>query len=124
MAYSETIKLVVGDTLPELVVTLKDSNTAASGKTLNVEDSSTWAPINLTSGSVKLFIRKVGETTLTSTITMTLTDASNGVATCVFPSGTWTAAGIYEAEVEFTNSSGNIQTVQDLIKFNVRDDFN
>tara|TARA_R100000734_G_C3317778_1_gene111208 strand:+ start:2179 stop:2553 length:375 start_codon:yes stop_codon:yes gene_type:complete len=124
MAYSETIKLVVGDTLPELVVTLKDSNTAASGKTLNVEDSSTWAPINLTSGSVKLFIRKVGETTLTSTITMTLTDASNGVATCVFPSGTWTAAGIYEGEVEFTNSSGKIQTVQDLIKFNVRDDFN
>tara|TARA_R100001591_G_C4227061_1_gene150816 strand:- start:58 stop:432 length:375 start_codon:yes stop_codon:yes gene_type:complete len=124
MAYSETIKLVVGDTLPELVVTLKDSNTAASGKTLNVEDSSTWAPINLTSGSVKLFIRKVGETTLTSTITMTLTDASNGVATALFPSGTWTAAGIYEGEVEFTNSSGKIQTVQDLIKFNVRDDFN
>jgi len=124
MAYSETIKLVVGDTLPELVVTLKDSNTAASGKTLDVEDSSTWAPINLTSGSVKLFIRKVGETTLTSTISMTLTDASNGVATALFPSGTWTAAGIYEGEVEFTNSSGNIQTVQELIKFNVRDDFN
>jgi hypothetical protein len=124
MAYSETIKLVVGDTLPELVVTLKDSNTAASGKTLDVEDSSTWAPINLTSGSVKLIIRKVGETNLTATITMTLTDASNGVATCVFPSGTWTAAGTYEGEVEFTNSSSKVQTVQDLVKFVVRDDFN
>jgi hypothetical protein len=124
MAYSETIKLVVGDTLPELVVTLKDSNTAASGKTLDVEDSSTWAPINLTSGSVKLIIRKVGETDLTATITMTLTDASNGVATCVFPSGTWTAAGTYEGEVEFTNSSSKVQTVQDLVKFVVRDDFN
>jgi len=124
MAYSETIKLVVGDTLPELVVTLKDSNTAASGKTLDVEDSSTWAPINLTSGSVKLIIRKVGETDLTATITMSLTDASNGVATCVFPSGTWTAAGTYEGEVEFTNSSSKIQTVQDLVKFVVRDDFN
>ena len=124
MAYSETIKLVVGDTLPELVVTLKDSNTAASGKTLDVEDSSTWAPINLTSGSVKLIIRKVGETDLTATITMSLTDASNGVATCVFPSGTWTAAGTYEGEVEFTNSNSKIQTVQDLVKFVVRDDFN
>ena len=124
MAYSETIKLVVGDTLPELVITLKDSNTAASGKTLDVEDSSTWAPINLTSGSVKLIIRKVGETVLTATITMSLTDASNGVATCVFPSGTWTAAGTYEGEVEFTNSSSKVQTVQDLIKFVVRDDFN
>jgi len=123
MAYSETIKLVVGDTLPELVVTLKDSNTAASGKTLDVEDSSTWAPINLTSGSVKLIIRKVGETDLTATITMSLTDASNGVATCVFPSGTWTAAGTYEGEVEFTNSSSKIQTVQDFIKFIVREDF-
>ena len=30
MAYSDTIKLVVGDTLPELNFTLKDSNTADS----------------------------------------------------------------------------------------------
>ena len=35
MAYSETIKLVKGDTLPELTITLKDSNTAASGQTLD-----------------------------------------------------------------------------------------
>ena len=99
-------------------------NTPSPSKTLDVEDSSTWAPINLTSGSVKLIIRKVGETDLTATITMSLTDASNGVATCVFPSGTWTAAGTYEGEVEFTNSSSKVQTVQDLIKFVVRDDFN
>ena len=124
MAYSDTIKLVVGDTLPEIVCTLKDSNTAASGKTLDVEDSSTWAPINLSSGSVKMIIREVGKTDLTATITMTLTDASNGVATCVFPSGTWTAAGTYEGEIEFTNSSSKIQTVQELLKFMVRDDFN
>ena len=74
MAYSSTIKLVVGDTLPELTFTLKDSNTAASGYTLDAEDSSTWAPINLSSGAVKLRIREV-------------------------------------------------QTVQDLVKFVVRDDF-
>ena len=35
MAYSETLNLVVGDTLPELNFTLKDSNTAASGTTLD-----------------------------------------------------------------------------------------
>ena len=124
MAYSDTIKLVVGDTLPEVVCTLKDSNTAASGATLDVEDSSTWAPINLSSGTVKMIIRKVGETDLTATITMSLTDASNGVATCVFPANTWTAAGTYEGEIEFTNSSSKVQTVQDLLKFIVRDDFN
>ena len=35
MAYSANLKLVVGDTLPELTITLKDSNTAASGQTLD-----------------------------------------------------------------------------------------
>ena len=35
MAYSDTIKLVVGDNLPELTFTLKDSNTAASGQALD-----------------------------------------------------------------------------------------
>ena len=64
MAYSSTIKLVVGDTLPELTFTLKDSNTAASGQTLDIEDSTTWAPIDLTSGTVKLRVREVGKTTL------------------------------------------------------------
>lgn len=123
MAYSSTIKLVVGDTLPELNFTLKDSNTAASGYTLDEENSTTWAPIDLTSGTVRLRIREVGGTTVASTITATIIDASNGRCTVVFPSGTWTTAGTYEGEIEFTKSDGNIQTVQDLIKFKVRDDF-
>ena len=59
MAYASTIKLVVGDTLPELNFTLKDSNTAASGQTLDPEDSNTWAPIDVTGGTVKLRIREV-----------------------------------------------------------------
>ena len=46
-----------------------------------------------------------------------------GVCTCLFPSGTWTAAGTFEGELEFTKSDNNIQTVQDLVKFKVRDDF-
>ena len=40
-----------------------------------------------------------------------------------FPADTFPAAGAYEAEIEFTKSNGDIQTVVDLIKFNVRDDF-
>jgi hypothetical protein len=67
MAYASTIRVVKGDTLPELTLSLKDSNT--------------------------------------------------------FPSDTFPDAGAYEAEVEFTKSNGDIQTVVDLIKFNVRDDF-
>jgi|TARA_A100000172_G_scaffold73057_1_gene54467 hypothetical protein len=123
MAYSSTVKLVVGDTLPELNFTLKDSNTAASGKTLDEEDNTTWAAVNLTGGSVKLRIREVGTTTVLSTITATISNPSNGICSLIFPSGTWTASGTYEGEIEFTKSDGNIQTVQDFIKFKVRDDF-
>ena len=123
MAYTSTIKLVVGDTLPELNFTLKDSNTAASGKTLDAEDSTTWAPINITGGTVRLRIREVGSTTVASTITMAITGASTGQCAATFPTNTWTAAGTFEGEVEYTTAAGGIQTVQDFVKFVVRDDF-
>lgn len=123
MAYSETIKLVKGDTLPELTITLKDSNTAASGQTLDPEDSDTFAPINITGGTVRVRVREIGETTILKTITASITDASGGKVAMLFPSDTFPAAGVYEAEVEFTKSDGNIQTVNDLIKLSVRDDF-
>ncbi len=123
MAYSSTIKLVVGDTLPELNFTLKDSNTAAAGKTLDADDSSTWAAVNLTGATVRFRIREVGSTSVLSTITGTITSATNGQVTVAFPSGTWTTSGTFEGEIEHTTSGGGIQTVQDLIKFQVRDDF-
>ena len=41
----------------------------------------------------------------------------------VFPSNTFASAGLYEGEVEFTKSGGGVQTVNELIKFTVRDDF-
>jgi hypothetical protein len=123
MAYSSTIKLVVGDTLPELNFTLKDSNTAAAGKTLDADDSTTWAAVNLTGSTVRFRIREVGSTTVLSTITATVTGASTGQVAVAFPSGTWTTSGTFEGEIEHTTSGGGIQTVQDLIKFQVRDDF-
>ena len=123
MAYSETIKLVKGDTLPELTITLKDSNTAASGQTLDPEDQDTFAPINIAGGTVRVRVREIGETTILKTITASITDASNGKVAMLFPSDTFPDAGVYEAEVEFTKSDGNIQTVNDLIKLSVRDDF-
>ena len=54
---------------------------------------------------------------------MTITGASSGECKTIFPSGTWTAAGTYEGEIEFTKSNGGVQTVHDLVKFVVRDDF-
>ena len=123
MAYSSTIKLVVGDTLPELNFTLKDSNTAAAGKTLDPDDSTTWAAVNLSGSTLRFRIREVGSTSVLSTITATVTSAANGQLTVAFPSGTWTTSGTFEGEIEHTTSGGGIQTVQDLIKFQVRDDF-
>ena len=123
MAYSSTIKLVVGDTLPELNFTLKDSNTAAAGKTLDADDSTTWAAVNLSGSTVRFRIREVGSTSVLSTITATVTGASTGQVAVAFPSGTWTTSGTFEGEIEHTTSGGGIQTVQDLIKFQVRDDF-
>ena len=123
MAYSSTIKLVVGDTLPELNFTLKDSNTAAAGKTLDADDSTTWAAVNLSGSTVRFRIREVGSTSVLSTITATITGASTGQVAVAFPSGTWTTACTFEGEIEHTTSGGGIQTVQDLIKFQVRDDF-
>jgi len=124
MAYSDTINLVVGDTLPEITVTLRDSNKAASGQTLDPENSETWDPINLTNATVVMRIRKVGSTTVASTLTMTVpTPSTEGKAFTNFPAGTLTEAGVFEAEVEISYSSGGKQTVNDLLKLKIREDF-
>lgn len=124
MAYSDTINLVVGDTLPEVTVTLRDSNKAASGQTLDPNDSTTWDPINLTGATVRMRIRKVGSTTVSSTLTMVVqSPATDGKAFTNFPAGTLDEAGLFEAEVEITYSGGGKQTVNDLLKLKVRDDF-
>ena len=80
MAYSTTMELVQGDTLPQIIVTLKDSSEAATGQTLDPEDSSTFKPINLTGASITLKIREIGATSLTDTLAGALTDATNGEA--------------------------------------------
>nr|BAR25717.1 hypothetical protein [uncultured Mediterranean phage uvMED]BAR25760.1 hypothetical protein [uncultured Mediterranean phage uvMED] len=123
MPYATTLRMVKGDTLPELTLSLKDSNTAATGQVLNQEDSDTFAAVDVSGGVVKARIREIGTTTILKTITTTITDATNGKVAMTFPADTFPAAGAYEAEIEFTKSNGDIQTVVDLIKFNVRDDF-
>jgi hypothetical protein len=123
MGYSTTIKLVTGDNLPQLTFTLKDSNTAAAGQTLDPNDSDTWAPINLTGSAVKVRIRQIGATDLLATLTATITGAATGVCTVIFPNGTLSTAGMFEGEIEITNSSSQVLTVYDLVKFNIRSDF-
>ena len=123
MAYSQTLNLVTGDTLPELTFTLKDSQEAATGSILDSEDSSTWAPINVTGATVRLRIRELGSSTVKSTLTCTVTDGANGKVATNFPVGTLDTAGTFEGELEITFASGGIQTVYDLVKLKVRSDF-
>ena len=123
MAYSDTLNLVTGDTLPELTFTLKDSNTAASGLTLDQNNSATWEPINVTGATVKLRLRELGSTSVKSTLTCSVTNGSAGKVATDFPAGTLDTAGTFEGELELTFPNGGIQTVYDLIKFKVRSDF-
>ena len=123
MAYSSNLNLVTGDTLPELTFTLKDSNTAATGLTLDPNNDATWAPINLTGATVRFRIRELGSTTVKSTLTCTTTDATAGKVATDFPTGTLDTAGTFEGELEISFSDGGKQTVNDLIKLKVRSDF-
>lgn len=123
MAYSDTLKLVEGDTLPELSLTLRDSNSAASGQTLDPNNSATWAPIDVTGATVRLRLRVLGSAAVKSTLVCSLINASAGKVATNFPTGTLDTAGTFEGEIEITFASGGIQTVYDLIKLQVRSDF-
>jgi len=108
----EKIKLVQGDTRPAIVCVLTDvtSDTA----------------INLAGATVRLKFRAAGEDVLTATILGAITDASTG--TCVFypasaPEMLTGEPGYYEGEIEITFSDGQVQTVYELLKFMVREDF-
>lgn len=119
MAYITTIDLVQSDDR-EIEVTLLDSNLAASGKTLDAEDPSTFAPIDLTGGSVRLFYRKIGQTTLKDTVLGTITNATAGKVVFSMGASTLDTSGNFEGEIQFTDSTSKNQTVVDLIKFKVR----
>jgi hypothetical protein len=123
MAYSETLNLVVGDTLPALNLTLKDRNTAASGLVLDPENSASWAPIDISGATVRLRLRELGNSAIVDTRIFSITNGVQGECVANFSTTTFSAAGTYEGEVEITHSNGGIQTVYDLVKFKVRDDF-
>ena len=108
---SEKIKLVQGDTRPQIKVFLTDDTTGL--------------PIDITGAACLMKFRAVGAEVLTDTLTGAVLDGPNGVV--VFPWNSTTLdcdPGDYEDEIEvtFPNNSGR-QTVYDLLKFKVRADF-
>lgn len=124
MAYVKTINYVVNDTMPDVSVIVRDSSTGAVGVTYDENNSDTWAPIDLTDlNQVFLRIRKLGETTISQTVQGIVADAAAGKVLFNFANDPFTSSGTFEGEVELTYDDGGKQTLFDLIKFKVREDF-
>ena len=124
---ADKIKLVQGDTRPTLVVSLTDQNTGL--------------PISISGSTPVLKFRASGSTTVKATLTGILlpgivlsdgtvnTNAPYNVAgsggRCAFG---WTStaldtSGSFEGEIQVTFSDSTIQSVFDLLKFTVREEF-
>ena len=108
---SEKIKLVQGDTRPQMKVTLTDENTGEA--------------IDITNATCLMKFRAVGAEVLTDTLNGIVLDGVAGIA--VFPWNSTTLdcdPGDYEGEIEVTFPAGaGRQTVYDLLKFKVRGEF-
>lgn len=107
---AEKIKLVHGDTRPQLKVTLTDEYTGL--------------PIDIRSSVCHMYFRAVGSATVLDTLDGIILDGENGVVVFAWnPTTLSVDAGDYEGEVEIMFFDGTIQTVYDLLKFKVRQDF-
>mgnify|MGYP006285657137 CR=1 FL=1 len=109
---ADVIKLVKDDNLPEVTLTLTDTNT---GSPIDLSASTT---------SVNVYFRAVGSTTVLSTLACSkVSGGADGVVKFYFPgSALNVASGPYEGEIEI-NFNGLKQTVYDVLKFKVREDF-
>ena len=109
---AERIKLVQGDNYPYITMTLTDR---ATGQGLDLSDNMTV---------VRVYFRAAGTTTILSTLTCEkVGGGSTGQIRFNFPGNTLDVSpGPYEGEVE-VDFDGDKQTVYEVLKFNVRSQF-
>ena len=109
---ADRIKLVQGDNLPYIKLTMTDPLTGG--------------PINLSAPDVvvRVYFRAAGSDTILSTITCEKVDGGTGgqVRFNFGPGVLDVEPGPYEGEVE-VDFDGQIQTVYEVLKFNVRSQF-
>ena len=107
---SDKIKLVQGDTRPQILVTITDANT---GDVIDISGS-----------TIQMFFRATGDTGILDTLNGVITDGPAGKVAFAWNSTTLASAeGDYEGEVQVTFSDSTIQTAYSLLKFIVRADF-
>lgn len=108
---AEKIKLIQGDVnRPQVQATLTDESTEIA--------------VDITGATAVMKFRQVGATTLQDTITGFIPVGTDGVV--IFPMSATAmsgSAGDYEGEIQVTFSNGGVQTVYDLLKFKMREDF-
>jgi hypothetical protein len=109
---AEKIKLVQGDTRPAIRCTITDSTDGSA--------------VNITGATPRLKFRLAGSTDLTATVIGSVTDGLAGQ--CAFypassPEMLLGEPGDYEGEIEITFPDSQVQTVYELLKFKVREDF-
>ena len=107
---SKKIKLVQGNTKPDLVCTVRDEETGG--------------PINIAGATPRLHFRAAGATKVRETLIGSVINGPKGV--CTFGWGETSLdgePGPYEGEIEIVFQDGSTQTVYDILKFNLRAKF-
>ena len=107
---AEPIYLVQGDTQPQFQFTFTRTDSGDA--------------IDITGATIKLYIRKKYETTLTLEKTAAISDGPNGVATFFFVDGDLDQdGGVYEGEVEINYATGEKETLYETFDIYLREDF-
>lgn len=108
---AEKIRLVQGDTRPQIRITLTDENTGAA--------------LDITGATCRMKFRAAGGTAVLDTLVGTVTEGPAGVVVFIWnPTSLNVDPGDYEGEIEVTFPAGaGVQTVYELLKFKVREDF-
>ena len=109
---AEKIKLVQGDTAPQIKLTLTNEVTGAA--------------INLTGATVTLHFRALGGQTPIFSRQALINPETAGTGICLIdwqPGDLDVEAGDYEGEIEVVRQSGARETIYELLKFKVREDF-
>ena len=107
---ADKIKLVQGDSRPQIQVTLTDEGTGAV--------------INVTGATCRMRFKASGSTTVLDTLIATPLNAALGQIVFNWNSTTLTQPpGDYEGEIEITFSDASVQTVYEVLKFKLREDF-
>lgn len=125
---SERIKLVQGDTRPQIKVVLLDEETGV--------------PLSLVGATAVLKFRALGADTLQASVPGILATGFENADGTINTAAPYNVAGAggrvifiwaegdldcepgdYEGEIEVTFSDGTVQTVYGLLKFRVREDF-